>query len=217
MTPILTPTTKEKLRMVAILAMDQTGAIGYNNDLIFHNKEDLEFFKKTTAGHPCIMGRKTFESLGKILPGRQTIIISSQGADLINQIVTDYKVPRGTPCPLVIDGTNIQKSIGGIMENLGATSAYICGGASIYELFLRHIECWIVTKYAVNVRKDGIKKKLLPKDWKEGLLTSIDVNWLGSNWVSMGHGVFKNIRYTVRNYNTKGILPAYDPLSLPME
>lgn len=59
-----------------IVAMDDQKAIGKNNRLPWHLPEDLKFFKKVTMGHPIAMGRKTFESIGRPLPGRENIIIT---------------------------------------------------------------------------------------------------------------------------------------------
>ena len=59
-----------------IAAVGRNLELGKNNDLIWHFKEDMKFFKNTTMGHTVIMGRKTFESLPKALPGRKNIVLS---------------------------------------------------------------------------------------------------------------------------------------------
>jgi dihydrofolate reductase len=59
-----------------IVAVDENNAIGKDNKLLWHIAEDLRYFKSITNGHPVIMGRKTFESIGKALPGRTNIIIT---------------------------------------------------------------------------------------------------------------------------------------------
>lgn len=59
-----------------IVAIAGNGAIGRNNQLLWHISEDLRYFKKVTAGHTVIMGRKTFESIGKPLPNRRNIVVS---------------------------------------------------------------------------------------------------------------------------------------------
>jgi dihydrofolate reductase len=61
-----------------IVAMDRNGAIGKDNKLPWHLPEDLKFFKETTQGKIMIMGRKTFDSIGRILPGRFHIVITRQ-------------------------------------------------------------------------------------------------------------------------------------------
>jgi len=63
--------------MISLLvAMDQNRIIGKDNQLPWHLPEDLSYFKKVTMGHPIIMGRKTFESIGRVLPGRQNVIVT---------------------------------------------------------------------------------------------------------------------------------------------
>ncbi len=61
-----------------IVAMDENRVIGKNNQLPWHLPEDLKFFKRVTMGHPIAMGRKTHESIGRVLPGRENIIITRQ-------------------------------------------------------------------------------------------------------------------------------------------
>jgi dihydrofolate reductase len=61
-----------------ILAMDENRVIGKNNQLPWHLPGDLKFFKRVTMGHPIAMGRKTHESIGRVLPGRENIIITRQ-------------------------------------------------------------------------------------------------------------------------------------------
>lgn len=59
-----------------VWAMDENRVIGIDNQLPWHLPEDLKFFKKVTIGHPVAMGRKTHESIGRILPGRENIVIT---------------------------------------------------------------------------------------------------------------------------------------------
>ncbi|WP_040208539.1 dihydrofolate reductase [Neobacillus jeddahensis] len=61
-----------------IVAMDKNRAIGKDNQLPWHLPEDLKFFKRVTMGHPIAMGRKTHESIGRVLPGRENIVITRQ-------------------------------------------------------------------------------------------------------------------------------------------
>ncbi|MFJ7753951.1 dihydrofolate reductase [Peribacillus muralis] len=59
-----------------IVAMDENRVIGKNNKLPWHLPADLQYFKKVTLGHPIVMGRKTFESIGRVLPGRENVIVT---------------------------------------------------------------------------------------------------------------------------------------------
>ena len=79
-----------------IAAVGKNFELGKNNDLIWHFKEDMRFFKQTTMGHTVVMGRKTFESLPKALPNRRNIVITSDenykadGAEVITDINDVY-------------------------------------------------------------------------------------------------------------------------------
>ena len=108
--------------LTIIAAIATNNALGKNNDLIWHLPDDLKRFKKVTLGHHVIMGRKTFESLGKPLPNRTTIIISRN---------PDYHVEG---CVVV---NSLPKAIkaASIDEN-----PYILGGAEIYRQAMEHAD-----------------------------------------------------------------------------
>ncbi len=100
--------------IAAIVATDLNNAIGKNNQLLWHLPADLKFFKTTTMGCPILMGRKTYESIGRLLPGRKNIIISRN---------TNYKV----------EGALIYNSIEEAIVNLSEEEKiFIIGGAEIY-------------------------------------------------------------------------------------
>ena len=64
------------MKVKLIVAKAENNAIGKDNDMLWHLPKDFKFFKNQTLGHTLIMGRKTYESIGKPLPGRKTIIIT---------------------------------------------------------------------------------------------------------------------------------------------
>ena len=79
------------MRLIAIVAMSANRVIGREGKLPWHYPEDLKFFKRTTLGHPILMGRATFDSISKPLPGRQNIVLSrtmqpSEGVTVIRDI-----------------------------------------------------------------------------------------------------------------------------------
>ena len=65
-----------------IVAVAENGVIGDRNTLLWHISEDLKHFKRTTTGHPVVMGRKTFESLGRPLPNRTNVVVTRQTLEL---------------------------------------------------------------------------------------------------------------------------------------
>jgi dihydrofolate reductase len=101
--------------LTIIAAVAKNNALGKNNDLIWHLPADLKRFKEITLGHHIIMGRKTFESLGKPLPNRTTIIITRN---------PDYVVPG---C-IVVNGLEEAIEAAAADEN-----PFILGGAEIYK------------------------------------------------------------------------------------
>ena len=77
--------------MIAIIvAVAENGVIGGDNRLLWHISEDLKHFKAVTTGHPVVMGRKTYESLGRPLPGRRNVVVTRQnisieGCDVVHR------------------------------------------------------------------------------------------------------------------------------------
>ncbi len=106
--------------LASIVATDFNNAIGKDNKLLWHLPADLKFFKTTTMGCPIIMGRKTFESIGRVLPGRKNIIISRN---------TDLK----------IEGAEVYSSFEEMMKNVNVEKAFIIGGAEIYNLSMPYV------------------------------------------------------------------------------
>jgi len=101
--------------LAAVVVTDLNNAIGKDNKLLCHLPADLKFFKATTMGSPIIMGRKTFQSIGKVLPGRKNIIISRN---------KDLK----------IEGAEVYSSFEAMMKNVKEEKAFIIGGAEIYKI-----------------------------------------------------------------------------------
>jgi dihydrofolate reductase len=104
-----------KVSMVVAAAEDN--AIGKHNDLLWHLPDDFKFFKDTTIGHPIVMGRKTFQALGKALPKRLNIVITRQsdfeapGAEVVGDIDSALIMARdtGTDEIMVIGGAEIYR------------------------------------------------------------------------------------------------------------
>ncbi|MDB4655937.1 dihydrofolate reductase [Flavobacteriales bacterium] len=99
-----------------IVAADENNTIGKNNDLIWHLPDDLKFFKKMTSGHAVIMGRRTFESVGKPLPKRVNIIITrdanytQEGCVVVNSLEDALKEAFKTDeNPFIVGGEQIYR------------------------------------------------------------------------------------------------------------
>ena len=123
--------------MCLIVAIADNGAIGKNNELLWHISEDLKFFKRTTLGCPVIMGRKTFESIGRPLPKRQNIVVSRRG----------FEAPEG----VVVVGS-LEEAYDTVISNLSGnlqedqpSSLFIMGGGQIYAQALPDMDRLIIT------------------------------------------------------------------------
>jgi len=96
-----------------IVAMDRNRMIGKDNDLPWHLPADLKFFKATTLGKPIIMGRKTFESIGRPLPGRRNIVVTrnadwrAEGVDVARDLETAKAMVTDVPEAFIIGGAQI--------------------------------------------------------------------------------------------------------------
>jgi len=103
--------TRPSLSLIAAVA--RNGAIGRNNQLVERISEDLKFFKRTTLGHPIIMGRKTWDSLGRPLPGRRNVVITrnpqwrADGAERAGSLSAALDLLQGLPKVFVIGGAQI--------------------------------------------------------------------------------------------------------------
>lgn len=106
--------------LCSIVATGLNNEIGKDNKLLWHLPADLKFFKATTMGCPIIMGRKTYESIGRLLPGRKNIIITRN---------TDLK----------IEGAEIYTSFDEMIKRCNVEKAFIIGGAEIYKLSMPYV------------------------------------------------------------------------------
>jgi dihydrofolate reductase len=96
-----------------IAAVARNGAIGKDNALLWRLPADLQFFKRTTLGCPVIMGRKTYDSIGRPLPGRRNIVVSrnvqwqAAGVDAVTSLDAALALVAGTPKVFVIGGSQL--------------------------------------------------------------------------------------------------------------
>lgn len=100
--------------VTAVAAIAENNAIGKNNQLLWHLPNDLKHFKQITSGHTIIMGRKTYDSVGKPLPNRRNIIITRQkieipGCEVVNSVEEALAICMGEPEVFIIGGAEIYK------------------------------------------------------------------------------------------------------------
>lgn len=110
-----------------IAAIGTNRAIGKNNELLWHLPNDLRRFKKETAGHHVIMGRKTFESLGRPLPKRTNIVISrnpefiAEGCLVVTSLEAAIEAAKSDPNPFILGGAQIYEQAMAIADILDIT------------------------------------------------------------------------------------------------
>ena len=130
-----------------ISSVGKNRELGKNNDLIWHFKEDMKFFKETTMGHKVVMGYNTYKSLPGDLPGRHIIVVSFddiEGVDTVNGIE-----------PIIKKYKDSDEEI------------FICGGASIYKQFIDYADKLYLTEInAEDKEADTFFPKFKKRDWK---------------------------------------------------
>jgi len=130
-----------------IAAVGKNLELGKNNDLIWHFKEDMKFFRDQTMGKPMIMGIKTLESLPKLLPGRKHIVLTSRNLEL-------------DPAILVVH------SIDELLEKVSDyPEVMVIGGASIYKQMLEYSDKLILTEIDAEADADVYFPAFNKEDW----------------------------------------------------
>jgi dihydrofolate reductase len=134
--------------MIAIVvAAGLNGAIGMNNQLLWHLPADLRFFKLVTSGNPILMGRNTFESIGKALPNRRNIVITGN---------THYVAPNCEVAHSFEEALNLVKDVDPVM---------IIGGATIYRQALPYATRIYNTLVDATPEADVFFPDLNPAEW----------------------------------------------------
>jgi len=136
-------------RLSVVVAADERGGMGHAGGLPWHLPGDLKRFKAITMGKPIVMGRRTWDSIGRPLPGRRSIVVSRQAG-------------------LAIEGAEV---VGSLEQALQAASdapeACVIGGADLYRLALPMAEVVHLTRVHATVEADTFLPALDPSDWEE--------------------------------------------------
>lgn len=139
-----------------IVAMAENQVIGINNNLPWHLPNDLQYFKKVTMGKPIIMGRKTYESIGRPLPGRRNIIITRQ---------TDYTAAQEHESVDVVNSLADAVKLGEDIALVnGHEEVFVIGGAEIYQQALPVADRLYITHVLANVEGDAYFPDV---DWQQ--------------------------------------------------
>ncbi len=145
-------------RLDLIVARGKNGAIGLKGKMPWHLPEDLKHFKETTMGSPVIMGRRTYESIGRALPGRTNIVLTRDAS---------FKAPG------ILVASSIEEALTLVAE---APLAFIIGGANLYAQALEKnliSSAWI-TEIDAAPDADAFFPMLDQKQWSRVLIKTLD-------------------------------------------
>ena len=134
--------------IVLVVARARNGAIGMNGTLPWHIPADLRHFKQVTLGTPMIMGRKTFESLPGLLPGRRHIVLTRE---------RDWAVP----------GAEVAHSVEEAVALAGGGRISVIGGAEIFRIFMPLADAVELTEIHTNMEGDTFMPPLDLTQWRE--------------------------------------------------
>ena len=140
------------MRISLIVAMAKNRVIGNNNEMPWHLPADFAYFKKITIGHPVIMGRKTFESIGRPLPGRRNIVVSrnpvfrADGAEV---------------------AASLQQAINACDNQTECNEIFVIGGATLYAEALARVDRIYLTEVDAAPDGDTLFPALDKNQWRE--------------------------------------------------
>jgi dihydrofolate reductase len=152
-----------KISMIAAIASGNR-ALGLNGRLIYHIPEDLKRFKEITSGHPIIMGRKTFESIGMQLPNRKNIVITrdedyfAEGVEIVHSLDEALKLSEGDDEVFIIGGGQIYKEAIGKADKLYLT---LVEGNPDADTFFPDYSDFKKIIFEESHKSDGLKYKFL--------------------------------------------------------
>jgi dihydrofolate reductase len=136
-------------RLTLIVARARNGVIGRDGALPWRLPEDLAFFKRTTMGHPIVMGRRTWQSIGRPLPGRRSIVVSRQAG-------------------FVAEGAEVVPSLDEALRLCaGSREVFVIGGAQLYAAALPRAQRLIVTEIDADFEGDTHWPVPDPALWRE--------------------------------------------------
>lgn len=143
------------MKLALICAMSENRVIGKDNGLPWHLSEDLKYFKRTTMGNCMIMGRNTWESIGRALPGRTSIVITgnaeyqAEGAEVVGSLQQAMELAES------------------ISKETGSVEAFVIGGAVLYQSALPLADSLHLTRVHAQVEGDTYLHEFDESNWKE--------------------------------------------------
>jgi dihydrofolate reductase len=143
------------MTVILIAAVGANGVIGRDNDLPWRIREDLLHFKALTLGHTLVMGRKTYDSIGRPLPGRRTVVVTRQ---------LDWSV----------DGVEVAHDLDDALKLASGNDLYVAGGGEIYRQALPYADRLELTEVDRSPDGDVTFPAFDRTDWRETARTQHD-------------------------------------------
>lgn len=138
--------------LTAIAAVAKNGVIGDAGDMVWNVPEDFKHFKRTTMGHPMIMGRTTFDGMGA-LPGRRSIVVTRN--------------PEYQPATQAGADVVVVHSLDEALEQVAGTDAFVVGGAQIYDAAMDHVDRLVISEIPAEPSGDAHFPAIDPAVWSE--------------------------------------------------
>jgi dihydrofolate reductase len=136
------------MTVTLIAAVGANRAIGRDNDMPWHLPEDLAHFKRTTLGHTLVMGRRTYDSIGRALPGRTTVVLTRQ---------------QSWSAPNVLVAHSLERA----MELAHGDEVFIAGGGEIYAQALHLADAMVLTEVEQSPEAAVFFPEVDPRAWRE--------------------------------------------------
>jgi dihydrofolate reductase len=136
------------MRLSLIVAMSRNGIIGRDNDMPWHLPDDLQRFKALTMGHPIVMGRRTYESIGRPLPGRRNLVLSRN--------------PRFSA-----PGVEVHRTLASALESVAVVDeVFVIGGSHLYVAALPMADRLYLTRIHADIEGDTRFPDLADSEWR---------------------------------------------------
>ncbi|MEE2819658.1 MAG: dihydrofolate reductase [Planctomycetota bacterium] len=132
--------------MELVVAITENNVIGLDGDMPWHLPADLKHFKDLTSGHAVLMGRKTYDSIGKPLPNRLNLVITRS---------SEFKA----------DGVTVVRSVDEAIAIAKDTQLFVIGGSEIYALAMEYVKVMHVTRIHASIEGDTFFPTLNASDW----------------------------------------------------
>ncbi len=143
------------MKLAIIVAAAKNGVIGSNNQLPWHLPQDLKYFKSVTLGKPVIMGRKTYESIGRPLPGRTNIVVTRSKDWAVDNVIVTNSLEQAL--------LEAKKTLAG---SVATDEVMVIGGAEVYRSALPFADRIYLTKINAMPDGDAFFEALSDADWE---------------------------------------------------